>query len=152
MKESVSRDFVLILSFINPHHKLKVKIIFIWLNFVQIFEHQVKKKYWLCGGHSSSTTQSQNFTVSGLLQSLIPAVSFLLQCTVGWTDFEKSFFHTFHVVLNCCRTPIPKLYILMLLNSLSNGFRKFGRLPKNHPEKKTNFITFWCLQQVGMYS
>ena len=37
-----------------------------------------------------------------------------IKCTVGWSDFETKYFETFHVVPHYCRTPIPKLHILML--------------------------------------
>ena len=36
-------------------------------------------------------------------------------CQVGWSDFENNFFFTFYVVPNCCRSPIQKSHILILL-------------------------------------
>ena len=49
---------------------------------------------------------------------------------------------TCHVVPNCCRTPIPKFNLEMLLEQ---GLRKCWLLPKNGP--KHFFTRFWSLQK-----
>ena len=67
--------------------------------------------------------------------------------------------YTFHVVPNCCRTPIPKLNVLMLHFHLSQDLSKFGLfsqnernlLPKNRPDQQKR-VAFHKSQKMPNHS
>ena len=53
-----------------------------------------------------------------------PALGQADHCSLGWSDFEKIKSYTFFIVPNCCRTPIPKFRLFMLLLILVAGPQK----------------------------
>ena len=73
-----------------------------------------------------------------------------VQCTIGWSDFERKKYYTFYVVPNCCWNPNPKCHVLMLPLSLVAGPQKI-RTVTQKSVKKNLFKHFWSLRQGGTH-
>ena len=54
--------------------------------------------------------------------------------TVGWSNLKRKTCYTFHVVPNCCKTPIPKFHVLSI--HLSQDLSKFWLLLYSKMSKK----------------